>query len=874
MKKIVWLLAISGLSIIMADDLLGQIVIRDSVTISPKNVKSDLNTIQTLNDCDIGTPRQLVLFTIFPGTVTITTLANEYSPPGLTLGPLYISNARFVGQGDTITVFNSIGGSWTREFTQIRQATIWLVLGPEGTPDSGPTNKFQVLGTYPIDFDFFMCGHPEDDDSDLFLKFANFNYKHVPFPVDHFTIRPNNTTISPGEFTHFFIQGMDRYDNRINGRVADTTFVNVSLDANSARFGGLTLTDPDADPEEGPVPEPVTSDKLENIRAGTVVYFIANGEAPSLAQTITITMTKTNDSNITGTGNLTVTGTLDHFQVTLQPDTIAQSETATITVQAKDNGNNNISIPNETPLKLALDTNGELLGNFIAPNGSQAKSLAGIAYGDARAGKVKYIANGDLPDSTQQMMITVSKSDDATINGTGSVVVLKVSVEILNAALAVTDHVQVARWDNAYDASSNPLNEGTTADNFIDLDPERFFVQVTDPTKDTDPNATDKIMAKIGTLFASGAEDDDLTEIELFETGNNTGVFDSESQLLVTPDLTHVVDPYQIDDLFLAHDGISGTVDDDTKNDRTHLVTRDGSVKAEYELPNGSKLSATVNVCQRNPDERRRLEIRVRVFNEPFRDTGYDHDNNPSTPVVGAGNGVFDYNDLNGNGIHDSGEPSESYIDINSGATAFRRGNHPSTKNGRGGVVTNAYVQDQIARANIAWEQACIQVVQIGATMFVDAPKDSDGKDILTDEGELNLESDVAIVYNTYAASMTVDVLDAFFTGPIGSNRRRAGRAYPAFYSPFNHGEHSFVFVRSNIPIQFRTLAHEIGHILSNQPDIPNNNQWIFFPQTPTSPDHQVNTSRRITLATADACRTVRPAGNLTATGNRMLKTL
>jgi hypothetical protein len=353
-------------------------------------VESKVNKIRTLNDCVTGAEGEVILFPIDPGTVTISTLANEYSPPGVTLGPLYISNSRFIGEGDTITVFSgiSVGRTWTREFPLGHLATIWLVLGPEGTPDSGPHNDFRVVGTYPIDFDFFMCGLPEDSDESA--KFANFNFKHVPFPVDHFAIFPSNTAISPGEFTHFWIFGMDRYDNQINGRVADTTFVDVSLDANSARFGGLTLNDP----EEDPGLNPVTFDELENLRVGTLVYFMANGEVPSLAQTITITMTKSNDSNITGTGTLTVPGPLDHFQVTLQPDTIAQSETATITVQAKDNGNNNISIPNVTPLNFALDANGELLGNFIAPNGSQAKSLAGIPYGNANAGNVKYVANG------------------------------------------------------------------------------------------------------------------------------------------------------------------------------------------------------------------------------------------------------------------------------------------------------------------------------------------------------------------------------------------------------------------------------------------------------------------------------------------------
>ncbi|MGH7452721.1 MAG: hypothetical protein ACRENG_15345 [bacterium] len=209
--------------------------------------------------------------------------------------------------------------------------------------------------------------------------------------------------------------------------------------------------------------------------------------------------------------------------------------------------------------------------------------------------------------------------------------VLEVSVEILNAALAVTDHVQVARWDNAYDASSNVLNGATTTDNFIDLDPERFFVRVTDPAKNTNPNAADKITTKIGTLLAGGGDDDDLTEIELFETGNNTGIFDSKSQLLMSTDLD-LVAPDQTDDGYRAHDGISGRVNDNIKNDRTHRATIDGSVKAEYELSDGSKIFATVDVCQRNPDERKVCQIRVRVFNEPFEDLGYDDDNNPDTP--------------------------------------------------------------------------------------------------------------------------------------------------------------------------------------------------------------------------------------------------
>ncbi|MGH7457412.1 MAG: hypothetical protein ACRENG_39045, partial [bacterium] len=124
--------------------------------------------------------------------------------------------------------------------------------------------------------------------------------------------------------------------------------------------------------------------------------------------------------------NILIKQFLDHFEVTATPDTLArtaQRDTSTITIQAKDKNDQDITIPDDALLDFALDANGESLGNLLAPNGSQAKSLTNISYGDARTGKVKYLTNGELPDSTQQISITVSKSDDATIKGTGTVVV-------------------------------------------------------------------------------------------------------------------------------------------------------------------------------------------------------------------------------------------------------------------------------------------------------------------------------------------------------------------------------------------------------------------------------------------------------------------
>jgi len=65
----------------------------------------------------------------------------------------------------------------------------------------------------------------------------------------------------------------------------------------------------------------------------------------------------------------------------------------------------------------------EKYGSLVAPDGSTAKTLVGITYGEAKAGNVKYIADGEEPDGPKQIVITVVKSDDASINGSRSVVV-------------------------------------------------------------------------------------------------------------------------------------------------------------------------------------------------------------------------------------------------------------------------------------------------------------------------------------------------------------------------------------------------------------------------------------------------------------------
>lgn len=423
----------------------------------------------------------------------------------------------------------------------------------------------------------------------------------------------------------------------------------------------------------------------------------------------------------------------------------------------------------------------------------------------------------------------------------------------IGAGDTATNHVRVARWDNAYDAAFNMRNN-TDPNNFVEQDPSRFYVVIRDPSANADPAVAERITAQVSTLTGPGVVDDDPTLITLIESGINSGEFVSRSQVLTSRDI-----PVPDDDV-PAHDGITAAVADDAAGDRTHRAEIDGTLRMQYQ-PSGAPAPKAwdVPVCNRSPEERRRLDIKVTVFNEPFQDIGYDHDGNPATPPVGAGNGIFDFSDTNGNSRHDAGEPSEPFLDLSSGATVF--GNVGS----RGGVVTQAQVNDQVQRANIAWAQACITVTLV-STQFANAPTSLLGNDILADG--IFSTADTQVVVNVYAPGATVDVAEVFFVAPLpGANAVTQG---PVDNIP-TLGERTFTFIGPNLNISFRTLAHELGHALDNGFDNINP-QTIFYPANNTFQDNAVNSYRRLIQGTVTNCRTTRPAGSLSATGNRLLK--
>ncbi len=423
---------------------------------------------------------------------------------------------------------------------------------------------------------------------------------------------------------------------------------------------------------------------------------------------------------------------------------------------------------------------------------------------------------------------------------------------------------RIGRWDNSYDAAFNVINNADPA-NFIEQDPSRFYIRVTDAGANTDPAAFETRFVQLGTLDQANATNDVAVQTLLMETGANTGVFVSRSQLLTTNDIPTA------DDDFAADDGFGSVIADDANNDRTHRVDINGAVRTSY-MPAGAASAKVIDVpvCQRGAESRRRVEVRLHVFNEPFQDIGFDHDGNAGTANIGAGNAVFDFTDADADGVHDVGERSEPYIDLSHGGVTMRAGDAAGVVNGRTPVVSEAQANDQVTRADIAWAQACLRIVKVGATIVQDAPQVG-GVDIIAD-GQMNnilaANGDVAAVFNAFSAGMTNDIVEVFFAAPMpGAN----AVAIPPFFQTVVHNEVSFTVLVPQLNIANRTLAHELGHLLLNGVDAANP-QTVFYPALSTFTDDSVSRYRRITQATETTARTVRPLGNLPAAGNSLMK--
>lgn len=253
----------------------------------------------------------------------------------------------------------------------------------------------------------------------------------------------------------------------------------------------------------------------------------------------------------------------------------------------------------------------------------------------------------------------------------------EIAIEAANGIQAT--HLDIGHWGadgpnntlTGYDASNTAYNSATDG-TFIEGDPDRFRIRIVHHGLNKNPDQRDRIPAPGGGgawgLSSHAAYARTAAEIDpagaglvLRETGDDTGVFVSEDQLLVCQD----GDVQNPDDQFQVYSEYSGqTVADEATNDRTHQATVDGAVRfASAGL--GARFERWCPVSDRlgGPGEMKVLKVRVRVYYEPFKDEGFDHDANGNSPEVNLNHAPFDvasssyYYDSNNNGARDTGEP-------------------------------------------------------------------------------------------------------------------------------------------------------------------------------------------------------------------------
>jgi hypothetical protein len=160
---------------------------------------------------------------------------------------------------------------------------------------------------------------------------------------------------------------------------------------------------------------------------------------------------------------------LDHFEISIIPDTLAVedtlafAETAKLIIQAKDADDNDVELQNDKLLTFKVETN-ENYGTFIDANGDTLKSipvlLSNITYQNANDGKIKFAAVKENPDSVIKCLIKVVLEEDTTINGEREAVVLEQTLKIEMAGDYVVQPIITGEYnDMGSTVYQNAINE-------------------------------------------------------------------------------------------------------------------------------------------------------------------------------------------------------------------------------------------------------------------------------------------------------------------------------------------------------------------------------------------------------------------------------
>jgi hypothetical protein len=178
---------------------------------------------------------------------------------------------------------------------------------------------------------------------------------------------------------------------------------------------------------------------------------------------------------------------------------------------------------------------------------------------------------------------------------------------------AVTPFARMGLWDHAFDptaaatAQGSLLNKQEEKDNFVGADTRRFYLRVTDKSRNGTVSVDWRTLNEDGTNLDRPADQ----SITLVETAPGSGIFASRALMLVS-DL--------IDRQAETDSGVTTGPDANKKrkvDESNHRIRRGsmtGFVEAEYQPLARPSVTAKINVFNRSPDERRRLPVQIFVL--------------------------------------------------------------------------------------------------------------------------------------------------------------------------------------------------------------------------------------------------------------------
>ncbi len=221
--------------------------------------------------------------------------------------------------------------------------------------------------------------------------------------------------------------------------------------------------------------------------------------------------------------------------------------------------------------------------------------LTGVAPG------VTAVRATDCAGCTATQTVTVVQIDFLSGGGSEAASELKIGKWTNAFGRTISTTTNVALTNRVLATNISLVTNYYVKENFIDLDPDRFKVRVTDVSKAGEEN----VFIALSTDSGEDGEDDP-NGIMLFEEPDGSGIFVSTNLLLVADD---------IDDDFS-----NGYVSlDDTANDRTHKIALDGKVLVQYEPEEDTWMAREISV-----DKKRTVHvIPVILRDKPEANNGY-----------------------------------------------------------------------------------------------------------------------------------------------------------------------------------------------------------------------------------------------------------